>query len=102
MSSILKPRHFPVRGAPERGSLPVPGVWWIEGANSRLIVAFRPPLLTRKPWLRFAQNARFLPLSAFGWCKFACKMRTICTTKKSDVLCFQPLLSFVPPIYHTC
>ena len=47
-----------------------------------------------------AQDVLFLLHLTSNLCKIAPKMRTICTTKKSDVLCFQRLLSFVPSISH--
>ena len=52
--------------------------------------------------VRFAKCALFLLQLASNLCKIARKMRIICTLKKSDVLCFQPLLSFVPSIFHFC
>jgi len=50
--------------------------------------------------LRFAQNALFLLLSVLNLCKYACKRRALCSIKKSDVLCFQVVLWFVPTIFH--
>jgi len=35
-----------------------------------------------------------------NWCYFARKRRRIRSIQKSDFLCFQVLLSFVPTIFH--
>jgi hypothetical protein len=72
----------------------------IESSCSRLIVTVRLRRSIRKSLLRFAQNARSLLVSAFDLCKFVRKMRAICIIKKSDVVYFQVLLSFVPTIFH--
>ena len=48
----------------------------------------------------FSQIVPFLLLSGFDLCRFACKTRIICSIQKSDILCFQVLLSFVPTVLY--
>ena len=66
-----------------------------QSATSRLLVAISdPPAL-----VRFAQTGLFLLLLRSDLCKYALKTRVICSIQKSDVLCFQILLSFVPTLF---
>jgi len=48
----------------------------------------------------FAQIVLYLGLSGPNLRKYVRKTRMICSIQKSDVLCFQVLLSFVPTIFH--
>jgi len=48
----------------------------------------------------FCAECAFLLLLAPNLCNFARKTHAICIIKKSDVVCFQPLLSFVPSFFH--
>jgi hypothetical protein len=90
-SAGLKPRPFSAPGqAPQVG----------EKSFLADNLSGQGPPASWVPSLRFAQNALLLLLLASNLCKFARKTRMICSFKKSDVLCFQPLLSFVPTIFN--
>ena len=66
-----------------------------QSATSRLAVAISDPQAS----VRFAQTGLLLLLLRSNLCKYALKTCIICSIQKSDVLCFQVLLSFVPTIY---
>ena len=66
-----------------------------QSATSRLLVA----LSDDKASVRFAQTGLYLLLLRSDLCKYALKTCIICSIQKSDVLCFQVLLSFVPTIF---
>jgi len=66
-----------------------------QSGTSRLLVA----VSDARASVRFAQTDLFLLLWRSNLCKYALKTRIICSIQKSDVLCFQVLLSFVSTIY---
>jgi len=49
--------------------------------------------------VRFRELRRFLLILGPERCQFALKTSIICSIQKSDVLCFQGLLSFVPTVF---
>jgi len=53
---------------------------------------------SRVPSIRFRNMCRLLFLLVSDCCELALSTRTICSLKKSDLLCFQVLLGFVSPI----
>jgi len=60
---------------------------------------FRRRAAPRMSWLRFRKIWSSTLLWESDGCESACKRREICSIEKSDVLCFQALLSFVPTIF---
>ena len=66
-----------------------------QSVTSRLLVA----VSDAKASVRFAQTGVFLLLLRSNLCKYALKTRVICSIQKSDALCFQLLLSFVPTVF---
>jgi len=66
---------------------------------SRLLVTVSASRRQTQFLAAFSQNALLLLLSASDSCQFTRKMREICSTQKSDILCVQVLLSFVPTLF---
>ena len=75
------------------------GRWKTQGFLADYLSLSRHPAASSESRLRFRKTWRFPAPFRTRLLLICAKRRAICSIEKSDVLCFQVLLSFVPTIF---